>query len=129
MVGGHGNSVLLASAELYDPAANGGIGAWSTTGSLATARFGHTATLLLSGKVLVVAGGPDNLLSIGSALASAELYDPAASGGAGAWSTTGNLLAARIFHTATLLPNGKVLVVGGSTDGIGGFLASAELFQ
>ena len=41
----------------------------------------------------------------------------------------GSLAAGRIGHTATLLPTGKVLVVGGSTDGIGGFLASAELFN
>ena len=76
------------------------------TGSLATARYSHTATLLPNGKVLVAGG--DN----GGALASAELYDPAS----GTWTATGSLATARDYHTATLLPNGKVLVAGGLND-------------
>ncbi|MEQ1844869.1 MAG: kelch repeat-containing protein, partial [Nitrospira sp.] len=123
-----GTSSALATTETFDPAANGGVGAWGATGSLTTHRYRHTATLLPTGKVLVVGGSPDG--GISGSLASAELYDPAVNGGVGPWTPTLQpLTTGRQNHTATLLPNGKVLVVGGSTDGVGGFLANAELFQ
>src|SRR6266513_3714758 len=68
VAGGGDINGIHASAELYDPAS----GAWSATGSLATARSGHTATLLPNGRVLAAGGGDG-----GSIHASAELYDPA----------------------------------------------------
>ena len=74
--------------------------------------------MLPNGKVLV-AGGEGQT---GSSLASAELYDPVS----GTWTATGNLGVARYDHTATLLPNGKVLVAGGYN---GSPLASAELYD
>ena len=98
----------LNTAELYDSAT----GTWSYTGSLNTGRVYHTATLLSDGKVLVEGGFSGGAFSGNQALNSAELYDPAT----GTWSMTGNLNTARVHHTATLLPGGKVLVVGGSRD-------------
>jgi len=90
----------------------------ATTGHLVTARYGQTAILLNTGKVLV-AGGTD---ASGGILASAELFDPTA----GTWAATGSLGTARSGHTATLLTSGKVLVAGGY--GSAGNLSSAELF-
>ena len=113
--GGASNGVTLASAELYDPAT----GHWTATGNLGTARERHTATLLVSGQVLV-AGGFNYNGSNDVTLASAELYDPAT----GHWTATGSLGAARYGHTATLLTNGKVLVVGGN-----GSVSFAELYD
>src|SRR5438067_481015 len=90
---------------------------WEYTGSLKTARFHHTATLLLNGTVLV-AGGKDGT----GALTSAELYDPAT----GTCSETGSLNTARYDQTATLLPNGMVLVAGGNSPHE---ITSSELYD
>jgi len=118
-------SEVLASAELYDPTT----GNWTATGSMGTARWGHSMTLLQNGKALVAGGAPDQTNS--SFLASAELYDP----GSGTWAATGSLINARDNHTATLLLDGKVLVAGGRgrVVVVGGFsirtLSSAELYD
>ena len=110
----------VGSAELYDPAT----GTWTATGNLVTARDGHTATLLPSGKVLV-AGGQGSAFFYSTALSSAELYDPAS----GTWTSTGDMATARGFHTATLLPGDKVLVAGGYSNGFNRHLTSAEVYN
>lgn len=108
----------LNSAELYDPAT----GTWSSTGALNTGRSGHIAILLPNGKVLVAGGFNRTGFPI-SVISSAEIYDPAT----GTWSSTGALNTGRRSHTATLLPNGKVLATGGTNDP--NILASAELYD
>ncbi len=92
--------------------------AWLSTGSMATARNYHTATLLPNGTVLVAGG------SGAAYLASAEVYDPAS----GVWKATGSMTTPRAGHTATLLPNGTVLVAGGvGANSV--WLDSAELYD
>jgi Galactose oxidase, central domain/Kelch motif len=95
--------LLGAGLVLIQPCA-GQSGTWTPTGSLVTARSGHTATLLPNGKVLV-AGGSAGLFA---ATPGAELYDPAS----GTWTATGSLNTGVYIGTATLLPNGMVLVTG-----------------
>ena len=99
--------------------------AWSLT-KQAAARYGATATLLEDGTVLVAGGQPFN--SDGTLpdeqLRSAVLYDPAAD----TWTAAGNLASGRFEHTATLLPDGRVLVVGGRAPRDQS-LASAELYD
>ena len=101
---------------------------WEFTGSLNTARYYHTATLLSDGRVLVAGGAATGAQTFPyPALASAELYDPAT----GNWTFTGNLNAGRLLHTATLLLNGNVLVAGGWSEDHphNGIMSSAELYD
>jgi Putative Ig domain/Kelch motif len=79
--------------------------AFMPTGSMTVARDGHTATLLLDGRVLIAGGGP----------ASAEVYDPMSQ----TITVTGSMTLAQGARSATLLANstlpnyGKVLMAGG----------------
>ncbi len=122
VVGGF-NGSFLSTADLYDPSARSFA---STAGTMTAAREGHTATLLSDGRVLVT-GGCNNAESgkvvCDTFLSTAEIYDPTAN----TFTATGDMTTARINHTATLLPNGKVLIAGG-TDGTSP-LASAEIFD
>ena len=109
----------VASAELYNP----GSGTWSATGRMTTTGWWPTATLLADGTVLV-AGGYDLVLHSGVGQDSAEFYDPSS----GTWSATASMTTVRSGHTATLLPDGTVLVAGGD-DRDSDELASAELYD
>lgn len=63
----------------------------------------------------------------GASVSRAEVYDPS-SGSLGSWTVAGSLNTTRHFHTATLLPSGKVLVTGGSNgSGYSVALADAEV--
>ena len=119
--GGFGaNSLALATAELYDPVT----ASWTTAANMLTARSSPAATVLSSGKVLV--SGGQNRLVQPTSIASAELYDPATN----TWAAAGTLATARSVHTATLLPNGKVLVAGGlNTAASASNIRIAELYD
>jgi WD40 repeat protein len=101
-------------------------GTFTATGNMITARTGHTATLLLSGKVLIAGGvttslviTPNSVYGQQTVLASAEIYDPST----GMFTATGSMPTARTSHSATLLPDGRVLIAGGSGD------LSAEIYD
>lgn len=119
VVGGDPDS---ATAELFVP----GVQTWQETGPMLQPRRLHTATLLADGRVLVT-GGQDPA-DPSKATPSAEIYAPAAD----AWKAVAPMGTPRLGHTATLLPNGRVLVAGGSTfESIQalGELASAEVYD
>jgi hypothetical protein len=90
---------------------------------MSTPRADHTATLLANGKVLIAGGVISAAQDSRGTLATAELYDPAT----GAFSATGSMTAARRSQSATLLPDGRVLIAGG-VDG-SSVLSSAELYD
>ena len=136
LVAGGANSdgtAFDASAQLYDPKT----GKFTAAGSMTSARSFQTATLLKDGRVLI-AGGNDTIQVVNSdgsespinELASAELYDPKT----GKFTATGSMTTGRAFHSATLLADGRVLIVGGSSDAPvwsapGAGLASAEIYD
>jgi hypothetical protein len=97
---------ITGSAEIFDPLS----ATWTQTGQMANPRAFHSATLLSDGKVLVTGGISDAYGTM--APTAAEVYDPVT----GEWETVGRMNLSRANHTATLLIDGRVLIVGGDND-------------
>lgn len=97
--------VRIRDAMLYSPET----GTFKATGKLPTANPG-TVTLLANGKVLIAGGYTPARGGDPRYLRDAWLYDPLT----GKSAATGSLITERSNHSATLLQNGKVLIVGGS---------------
>ena len=96
--------------QAYDP----DTGSWRDLSRLSEGRYGHSATLLADGRILVAGGSAGN-----GWVNTAWLYDPASD----SWSATGSLVQARGYHSATLLADGRVLLAGG------GGVSTAELYD
>jgi Kelch motif protein/galactose oxidase-like protein len=112
----------LATAQIYHPNSN----SWTEASSMQVPRRLHSATRLHDGRVLVVGG---TTLAPGSPLPAAQLeqaevYDPRRD----SWSFADTGLPALSSQAATLMPNGMVLVTGGSTD-MGFATTDAEVFD
>jgi hypothetical protein len=114
------NDVSLASTEIYDPAT----GAFTAGPDMKVDRFRHTATLLHDGRILIT-GGYSSAQS--HTVSSAEIYDPLTNSFTFLPHTT--MTHPRMDHTATLLKDGRVLVVGGWNSVEGRTVASADLFD
>lgn len=96
-----------ATADLYDPETQ----TIQPTVSMGTGRFAHTATVLRSGEVVVAGGwGPAGLPAGG--VTSVERYDPITE----SWTDLPALSTRRTEHSATLLADGRLLMMGGSPD-------------
>ena len=108
------------SAELWNPST----GQWTATASVGGA-FGHTATRLSDGSVLVAGGigrGFNGVFCVDNPVAQASIYHP----GDATVTTADNMNEARGYASATLLADGRVLVAGGVQSSL---LASAELYD
>jgi N-acetylneuraminic acid mutarotase len=113
----------LASPEIYAPTTDSWTNVQSPAGNMSTARSSHSATLLPDGRLFVIGG-----IEPSGSSTSVEFYNL----NMDIWASKGNLLpnmnTAREKHTATLLPDGRVLVVGGQNNNDGP-LASTEIFD
>jgi hypothetical protein len=87
--------------------------------AMMAAHSGHTATLLVDGRVLVAGG------TINATRPTAELFIP---GSSSFTPTSSGMLYARSGHCASLLPGGRVLIVGGG-DANANLVETAELFD
>jgi uncharacterized protein (TIGR03437 family) len=116
---GTGAGQVVPSAEIYSPKEN----RWTPAGLSSIGRIRPAAVLLNDGRVLVC-GGSSNVAQA-APIARCELFDPAKR----EWSETGVMRDRRLGHGMVLLPNGKVLAVGGSsTDNVTG-IRSAEIYD
>jgi N-acetylneuraminic acid mutarotase len=125
--GNGGISTMLATAEYYDQPAN----SFFNAGSMSMPRIAHTLTALADGTAVVVGGRNQFSCNCTAFQSSVDRYDPVAN----SWSAANPLLTARDSHTATRLPDGRVLVVGGyggapnTLADTGAALASSEIFD
>jgi hypothetical protein len=113
---------VLASAEIYHPATN----SWTAVAAMHALRRMHSSIRLHDGRVLIVGGtneAPGSPLPA-SEQEQAEIYHPQLD----AWFLAGTGLPPLSGQAATLMPDGTVLVTGGSTD-MGFATVSAELFD
>ncbi|KAA6190702.1 Kelch repeat-containing protein [Pseudomonas lactis] len=120
VVGGSNASYALSDAQLYDVSAD----RWRGAGRLQTPRLSHTTTVLDSGRVLVIGGnnlGPSG----GQVQDSVELYDPLDD----LWHLQRWLPVDVMNHTATLLADTNVLVVGGFSGRQNVALSSAFIYH
>lgn len=107
------------AAEIFDPVSN----TFTTLPPMTSARSGHTATVLDNGRVLIAGGYIGDTQNPGN---TSEIFDPV--------SRTFTAVPApmnspRFKHTATLLPDGRVLIAGGSGDSSGNSVNTGELFD
>ncbi|MDE2292348.1 MAG: fibronectin type III domain-containing protein [Elusimicrobia bacterium] len=118
-IGGFTNGKYLDSTEVYISTAH----RWISGPKLLNARAQFTASLLQDGRVLVVGG----VNASNGVLNSSEYFDPQANPWPANWTAGPNLNFQRFSQTATMLRDGRVLVVGG--DGGTGEVGHSEIFD
>jgi uncharacterized DUF497 family protein len=133
ITGGVDNTgAILSSAEIYEPLTQ----TFTLTSPMTTPRVGHTATpipgsatgqVLIAGTAGQVLSGtmPEHLAMTSSATSgSTEIYDEVR----GTFTAGPAMGTPRFFHTATVLVDGRILLVGGTTDTAAAPTPGADVF-
>lgn len=108
VAGGENDTGALAEAELYNPRTN----SWTQVPPMAEKRALHSAALLPDGRVLVAGGEPAYTIPA-TTTATSEIFDPATM----TWSPGPTMVLARSRASTVPLPDGRVLIIGGSVHG------------
>jgi hypothetical protein len=119
LAGGLASNPPLASADIYDSETN----TMSPTGNMNFIRYGQTGTLLGNGDVLIAGGAGNYPGEVSGLVPPAEIYEPTA----GTFTAIASLNMPRFLQTASLLPNGTVLIAGGNGDL--GVLDNSEIYD
>ena len=106
IAGGHNQAEGLASSEIFDPSSN----EWMRTSSMVRKTFANTAAILPDGSVLFT-GGFGMSRSKGGITPGSEVFDPKSN----EWRRAPDTVHGRMGHTITLLPDGRVITIGGAT--------------
>ena len=118
IAGGYNQAEGLASSEVFDPSVN----RWMRTSSMVRKTFANSATVLADGSVLFT-GGFGMSRAKGGIVPGSEVFDPKSN----EWRKAPDTVHGRMGHTITLLPDGRVITIGGSTAG--GPVNSAEYME
>jgi len=102
---------ITNSCEIYNPSSN----SFSSTGSMPSSRAGHVLTRLANGDVLVSGGASFQSITNISIISNAATYNVSA----GKWTPTANTMTiARAGQATALLPDNRVLIIGGATGSL-----------
>ncbi len=117
-----GSTPASQTSEIFNPAT----GTFDWTGTMLAQRAFATGTLLPDGRVVIIGGS--SILPVSGFPSQVEVFDPAT----GTFSALGSIIQPRRNHSATLLPDGKILITGGwlpTTTGPMVSTASVEIFD
>ena len=110
--------LMIGSGLLLRAGAPQEVGTWRLLGAAPYSPIGAATVVLADGRVLIAGGASD-----GTPTDAVVVLNPAD----GSRTTIGQMVAARVHHTATLLTDGRVLIAGGDVSGV--LSADLEIFD
>lgn len=125
VTGGRDGNKSSKNTQLYNPATR----KFEKGPDMNFSRIDHAATLLQDGRVLITGGQEFDLmrkkLPLASSIGQSEIYDPKTN----KFTIAPNLNISRFKHSAILLNDGRVLIIGGFRFGKNEILTHAEVFD